>query len=99
MITDFGRFTRQLRVDNHELGRHMARKLGVKSTHLWAVEAGRKKIPSEWYKKIVEGYNLTEKQIMELAKITGLNNVKRALLGDEAANTTKGWTKIFATVE
>lgn len=73
MLTDFGKFTRKLRVDHDQLLKDMAYKLGVTMSYLSAVEHGKRKIPNEWGAKLREHYDLTETQVTELAKITILD--------------------------
>ncbi len=62
MITSFGKFLRNLRMDNGEILKTMAEKLGVTSSFLSAVENGKKKIPLDWIDRIVSLYSLTDKQ-------------------------------------
>ncbi|KHF28295.1 Helix-turn-helix domain protein [Anoxybacillus sp. BCO1] len=51
MLTEFGRFCRKLRIDNGELLKHMADKLGVTSSYLSAVENGKRNVPQDWVEK------------------------------------------------
>ena len=66
MVTRFGKFCRNLRMDNEELLYHMAERLGVSSAFLSKVENGKAKPPVEWGKAIASGYQLEEMQIKEL---------------------------------
>lgn len=75
MTTDFGKFTRKLRVDNDELMKDMASKLGVTSSYLSAVEKGKRKVPLNWSELITMQYDLTEKQSSELAKVALINQL------------------------
>lgn len=66
MITEFGKILRKLRIDNQELLRDMAKKLGVSSAYLSAVETGKRKIPSDWSKKIAALYRMNDEVAQEL---------------------------------
>ncbi len=44
-VTEFGKFSRKLRIENDELLRDMANKLGVTASYLSAVEIGKRNIP------------------------------------------------------
>ena len=65
MITSVGKFLRKLRIDNAEVLRDMAAKLGVSSAFLSAVENGKKKVPKKWVKTISDLYSLTSTQISD----------------------------------
>lgn len=67
MLSEFGKFCRKLRMEKNELLIDMAQKLEVKSSFLSAVEVG-KSIPEKWKEKIIELYNLSDEQILELTK-------------------------------
>ncbi|MEG2610496.1 MAG: helix-turn-helix transcriptional regulator [Bacilli bacterium] len=67
-LTEFGKFSRKLRIENGELLKHMAEKLGVTASYLSAVEIGKRNIPKMWEEKIVRAYNLDNEQIIELEK-------------------------------
>jgi len=58
MLTEFGKFLRRLRIDNEELLKSMAEKLGVSSSYLSAVETGKRNIPDDWEEKIIQLYKL-----------------------------------------
>lgn len=66
MVTKFGKFCRNLRMDNGELLYHMAERLGVSSAFLSRVENGKAKPPAEWKGIISAEYKLNTEQIMEL---------------------------------
>lgn len=66
MITAFGKFLRNLRMDNGELLKTMAEKLNVTSSFLSAVENGKKKIPTDWVMKISSLYSLSYDKQIEL---------------------------------
>lgn len=68
MVTQLGIFLRKLRLDSGEIMKDMAKKLGVSSSFLSAVENGKKKMPDSWYDTIVRVYNLNEKEQEDLIK-------------------------------
>ena len=68
MVTRFGKFCRNLRMDNDELLYNMAKRLGVSSAFLSRVENGKAKPPVEWEKIIVSEYRLDEEQVNDLVQ-------------------------------
>lgn len=66
MVNSFGKFCRKLRIDEGQLLAEMAKELGVSSAFLSKVENGGKKPPRDWRNKLIELYQLDEKQIEEL---------------------------------
>ena len=68
MLTSIGRFLRKLRIDNAEILKNMADKLGVSSAFLSAVENGKKKMPENWTEKLSVLYNFSEDQSDSLQK-------------------------------
>lgn len=62
MLTSIGKFLRKLRIDEGEILKDMAGKLGVTVSFLSAVENGKKRMPSAWNSQICELYDLDEKQ-------------------------------------
>ena len=62
MITSLGRFLRKLRIDQGEILKDMADKLGVSVSFLSAVENGKKRMPSTWNTKLCELYQLIPEQ-------------------------------------
>lgn len=68
MVTRFGKFCRNLRMDNGELLYDMAKRLGVTSAFLSRVENGKAKPPVEWSNILISEYNLDEVQAKELNK-------------------------------
>lgn len=80
MLTSLGQFLRKLRLENGEILRTMAEKLGVTSAFLSAVENGKKKMPLSWYEKLPLLYTFSEQQqdalkkaVMESSDIVELN--------------------------
>ena len=66
MRTALGSFLKQLRIENDEILKNMADKLGVRSAFLSAVENGKKKMPESWYGKLSDLYELSEEQMENL---------------------------------
>ncbi|GIN23347.1 helix-turn-helix domain-containing protein [Siminovitchia fordii] len=66
MITSFGKLCRKLRIDNGDLLKDMANKIGVASSYLSAVENGKRNIPEEWIEKIAASYLLGPSELAEL---------------------------------
>ena len=66
MRTALGSFLKQLRIENDEILKNMADKLGVRSAFLSAVENGKKKMPESWYGKLSDLYELSEDQMENL---------------------------------
>lgn len=62
MLTSIGRFLRKLRIDEGEILKDMAEKLGVTVSFLSAVENGKKHMPATWNSRICELYHLNEDQ-------------------------------------
>lgn len=58
MLTSLGIFLRKLRLEQGEVLKDMADKLGVTVSFLSAVENGKKRMPSGWNNKICEIYSL-----------------------------------------
>lgn len=62
MATELGKFLRKLRVDNDELMKQMADRLGLASSTLSSIESGRRKASEEFVKKVANVYGLTGEQ-------------------------------------
>lgn len=62
MVTPFGIYLRKLRLDHGEIMKDMARKFGVSSSFLSAVENGKKSAPAGWLDKLCELYNLGKEE-------------------------------------
>ncbi len=65
-LTEFGKFTRKLRIENGELLKDMAEKLDVTVSYLSAVEVGKRNIPVKWEKNLIEVYHLNEEESKNL---------------------------------
>lgn len=81
MLTEFGKILRKIRIDNQELLKDMAKKLGVSSAYLSAVETGKRKVPSDWVPKVAALYTLDResKDELELACEQSAQEVKISL--------------------
>jgi transcriptional regulator with XRE-family HTH domain len=64
--TKFGEFMRVQRIKHHEVMGDFAKLLDVKISFVSAVENGKRNVPEEWYAIIVEHYNLSESEQIEL---------------------------------
>lgn len=58
MLTSLGIFLRKLRLEQGEVLKDMADKLGVTVSFLSAVENGKKRMPSSWNNKLCKIYSL-----------------------------------------
>ena len=65
-LTEFGKFSRKLRIDNGELLKDMAIKLNVTVSYLSAVEIGKRNITEKWEEEIVRAYHLNLQEREEL---------------------------------
>lgn len=66
MLSPFGKFCRKLRIEKDEVLLDMARKLDVTPSFLSAVEVGKKNVPENWGKVLIEKYSLNTEQAEEL---------------------------------
>ena len=66
MLTKVGKLLRQMRLNNDEILRDMATKLGVTSAFLSAVENGKKKMPKTMRSKIIKQYALNKDEVRTL---------------------------------
>lgn len=66
MTTELGKFLKKLRIDNDELLKDMADKLGLASSTLSSIEAGRRKPPKGFTDKVAALYRLDTAQTEQL---------------------------------
>ena len=66
MVSSFGKFLRNLRMDLGELLLNMACKLEVSPAFLSSVENGKRKIPENWLSKIKKLYKLNDAQVAKM---------------------------------
>lgn len=99
MITNFGKELRKLRIDNDELLKDMANKLGVTISYLSAVEHGKREVPDDWIDTISELYQLSdvEKDNLEDLAYMSKNKVSIDLLevNDKKKNTALAFARKF----
>lgn len=67
-VNEYGRFLRVLRIKNDEVLLDMARKLGITSSYLSAIENGKREIPEWMSERIVSLYKLDDGEIETLKK-------------------------------
>ncbi|MFY0516404.1 helix-turn-helix domain-containing protein [Lysinibacillus sp. UGB7] len=65
-LTKMGKFLRKLRIEKSEYMQDMAKRLGVTTSYISAVEHGKRKMPKEWVQLIESSYELTSNEKMEL---------------------------------
>lgn len=58
ILTNLGKQTRKLRIDNEELLMDMANKLGISASYLSAIETGKRKAPKDLIEKIENIYKI-----------------------------------------
>ena len=68
IITRFGKEVRKLRIDHDITLKDLADRIGVTSTFVSAVEAGRKSIPPNFVQKVVAAMDLGPKEAAELRR-------------------------------
>ena len=89
MLTEFGKAIRKIRLDKGEILKDMAKRLGISSAFLSAVENGRKNVPEKWIDQIIEFYQLDEEgqkklkqayfETKDSAAIFGLENMAKSV--------------------
>ncbi len=62
MITEYGKQLRKIRVDNEEVLKDMAERMGVTSAYVSAIEIGKRPIPENFTNLIIQKYGLNEVQ-------------------------------------
>ncbi|MBG9693343.1 hypothetical protein ABD91_21155 [Lysinibacillus sphaericus] len=70
-----GKFLRKLRIEKSEYMQDMAKRLGVTTSYISAVEHGKRKMPKEWVQLIESSYELTSNEKMELTLIYIVTNL------------------------
>ena len=68
MLTKFGKFLRVLRMERGELLKNMAENLRISSAYLSSIEMGNREIPKSLPKDLIQKYNLTEEEQVEMQK-------------------------------
>ena len=68
MLTKFGKFLRVLRMERGELLKNMAENLKISSAYLSSIEMGNREIPKSLPQDLIQKYNLTEEEQVEMQK-------------------------------
>lgn len=68
MLTKFGKFLRVLRMERGELLKNMAENLRISSAYLSSIEMGNREIPKSLSQDLIQKYNLTEEEQVEMQK-------------------------------
>ena len=68
MLTKFGKFLRVLRMERGELLKNMAETLKISSAYLSSIEMGNREIPKSLPQDIIQKYNLTEEEQVEMQR-------------------------------
>ena len=63
---EFGKYFRILRIKNGEVLADAKEFLGASISFISSVECGNKAVPDDWFKKLSDHYNLSEKEKREL---------------------------------
>lgn len=99
MLTDFGKELRKIRIDNNEFLKDMANKLGVTVSYLSAVENGKRDIPDEWLNKIINDYNLSKNEIINLKNALYISkqevNISLSHLNDSRKQAAMSFAREF----
>ncbi len=66
MATTYGKVLRRIRIDRDELLKNMAEKLKMTSAYLSSIENGKRQIPNNMTRSIVDIYELDKHQMDEL---------------------------------
>lgn len=96
MLTDLGKFLRKLRIDNDETEAAMAKKIGVSSAFLSAVENGKKDIPDSWVGGICKIYSFNTEQRQEFIHSVANSKVKIKIDLRDVRNENKKLAILFA---
>ena len=65
MATTYGKVLRRIRIDRDELLKNMAEKLKMTSAYLSSIENGKRQIPNNMTRSIVDIYELDKNQMDE----------------------------------
>lgn len=88
MVTQFGKKLRILRMDNGELLKDMADKLGVASSFLSAIEFGDKNVPKDFLSKLMITYQIPDEEVDEWRKAIE-DSVKQTKINLQKASLAK----------
>lgn len=96
MATKLGSFLRKLRIENGEILRTMAERLGVSSAFLSAVENGKKNMPESWYEKLNQMYSLSREQNEQLRTAALISRESVELRIRETSETNRDLAVLLA---
>lgn len=96
MLTSVGRLLRKLRIDNGEILKTMADRLGVSSAFLSAVENGKKKMPESWYTKLETLYSFSDEEKSALQQAVAESSDTVELLIKNTSSTNRNLAISFA---
>jgi len=96
MVTSFGKFLRNLRMDVGELLLEMAAKLHVSPAFLSGVENGKRKIPEGWLARIASLYKLSDEQSAKMKDAYFDSNNKVDIGLDELQDNQRNLAIAFA---
>lgn len=65
-LSNLAKFLRKIRIDNSEVMKDMAKRLGMSSAYLSTIESGIKPVPNDFYDMVKIAYNLNGQQKNEL---------------------------------
>ncbi len=94
--TKFGEFVRILRIKNHEVMGDMAKMLDTSLPFLSAVENGKKNVPQDWFKKIINHYGLSEEEQQELREAIEESKTQFKIAASKASNVQRKTALAFA---
>lgn len=90
MLTTLGRFLRKLRIDNLELLKDMADKIGMSSAMLSAIENGKRSPQADFVDRIADAYRLSADAKQELiAAFCEVQNEVKINIKNKSANDQK----------
>ncbi len=89
VYTKFGEYFKILRIKHNEVLGDAKKFLNVSSAFISSVECGKKSIPEDWYLKIVEHYNLNEKEQIELQNAIDMSKKQVKIDLSNATNLQK----------
>lgn len=76
IITPIAKFLRMLRLNNNEVLKDMADKLGLSTALISSIETGRKKASDNFREKVINKYNLSNEEIKELDDAIVRTNIR-----------------------
>lgn len=76
IITPIAKFLRMLRLNNNEVLKDMADKLGLSTALISSIETGKKKASDNFREKVINKYNLSNEEIKELDDAIVRTNIR-----------------------